>query len=99
MPKVLNIRDYSFKVPLGGVYVGRAVPRYGLSASKWGNPYVIRRHIRSQHEEAVSYFEDYAETKLGLDPNWLNELRGKDLVCWCAPLPCHADILLKLANK
>jgi hypothetical protein len=27
------------------------------------------------------------------------ELRGKDLVCWC-PLdrPCHADVLLELAN-
>ncbi|MCB1718661.1 MAG: DUF4326 domain-containing protein [Candidatus Competibacteraceae bacterium] len=29
----------------------------------------------------------------------LHELRGKDLACWC-PLdkPCHADVLLKLAN-
>ena len=26
-------------------------------------------------------------------------LRGKNLACWCAPAaPCHADILLKLAN-
>lgn len=29
----------------------------------------------------------------------IDELRGKDLVCWCAPgEPCHADILLELAN-
>jgi len=29
----------------------------------------------------------------------LPDLRGKDLVCWC-PLdkPCHADVLLQLAN-
>lgn len=29
----------------------------------------------------------------------LSELRGKDLVCWC-PLdaPCHADVLLDIAN-
>ncbi len=28
------------------------------------------------------------------------ELRGKNLACWC-PLgePCHADVLLKLANE
>ena len=28
------------------------------------------------------------------------ELRGKDLACWC-PLnhPCHADVLLELANQ
>ena len=30
----------------------------------------------------------------------IHELRGKDLMCWC-PLdqPCHADVLLELANK
>jgi hypothetical protein len=30
----------------------------------------------------------------------VSELRGKDLACWC-PLdqPCHADVLLELANR
>lgn len=30
----------------------------------------------------------------------LSDLRGKNLACWC-PLdqPCHADVLLELANK
>lgn len=30
----------------------------------------------------------------------IDELRGKDLCCWC-PLyaPCHADVLLELANR
>ncbi len=31
---------------------------------------------------------------------WLDPLRGRDLACWC-PLdqqPCHADVLLELAN-
>lgn len=34
------------------------------------------------------------------------ELRGKDLACWCPlvdkngnPVPCHADILLEIANS
>jgi hypothetical protein len=28
------------------------------------------------------------------------ELAGKDLVCWCAESqPCHADVLLKIANE
>lgn len=26
------------------------------------------------------------------------ELAGKDLACWC-PQPCHADVLLELANE
>lgn len=29
----------------------------------------------------------------------LHELRGKNLACWCKPgTPCHADVLLQLAN-
>ena len=31
----------------------------------------------------------------------LHELRGKDLACWC-PVdgqPCHADVLLRIANE
>jgi hypothetical protein len=27
----------------------------------------------------------------------VHELRGLNLVCWCAPLPCHGDLLLRLA--
>lgn len=34
-----------------------------------------------------------------LDANCgLRLLRGHDLMCWCPPGPCHADVLLKLAN-
>jgi hypothetical protein len=29
----------------------------------------------------------------------LDELRGRDLVCWCAPLACHGDVLVDLANQ
>lgn len=33
-------------------------------------------------------------------PVYLGPLKGKNLACWC-PLdqPCHADVLLELANK
>ena len=32
------------------------------------------------------------------EPDWLDSLRGKDLLCWCFPEACHGDVLLKLAN-
>jgi hypothetical protein len=36
------------------------------------------------------------------DPSWVrahvHELRGFDLACSCAPKPCHADVLLGMAN-
>ena len=28
----------------------------------------------------------------------LDELRGHDLLCFCAPKACHGDLLLRLAN-
>jgi hypothetical protein len=27
------------------------------------------------------------------------ELRGKNLACWCKEGPCHADVLLEIANS
>jgi hypothetical protein len=28
----------------------------------------------------------------------LHLLRGRRLVCWCAPAPCHGDVLAELAD-
>jgi Domain of unknown function (DUF4326) len=25
--------------------------------------------------------------------------RKKDLICWCAPARCHAEVLIELANR
>lgn len=65
--------------------------------TKWGNPFKIGKD--SNRAEVISKYRHYAALKLLEDPHWLDELRGKDLVCWCAPLPCHGDVLLELANK
>lgn len=33
-------------------------------------------------------------------PPSIEELRGKNLACWCSlSAPCHADVLLELANR
>lgn len=42
---------------------------------------------------------DFYWWKAFLERQNLNELKGKDLACWCRPdSPCHADVLLVLAN-
>lgn len=50
----------------------------------------------------VMYYGDDESVPIGLfaHPTDLRELTGKDLACWC-PLdqPCHADVLLELANQ
>lgn len=71
-----------------GVYVGRP--------SIWGNPFVIGKD--GTREEVVAKYETYLLSDPGLmSALWI--LKGRNLVCWCAPLPCHADILLKYANR
>lgn len=48
-------------------------------------------------EQAVEFFRRYAEQR---KPGKFNPLRGKDLACWCAlDQPCHADVLLEIANR
>ena len=87
MPKVLNRR--TDKIPSDAVYVGRP--------SKWGNPYQIG--VSGTRGEVIQLYREDLEDAVSDNPHYLDKLKGKDLVCWCAPLPCHADVLLELANK
>ena len=71
--------------------------------SRWGNPFVIREHGGGlTREEAVARFR--AALLAGRLPFTADEvreeLRGKDLACWC-PLDaaCHGDVLLEVANS
>ena len=49
-------------------------------------------------EQAISWFRQWAAH--ALDPDKIALLRGMDLACWCKEgQPCHADVLLELANS
>lgn len=93
-PRVLNKRtDY---IPPDAVLVDRT--------TKWGNLFKIGAIYKGKpinrsdsirlHKDWLLYSDKGQELLKDID-----ELRGKDLVCWCVPLPCHADLLLELANK
>jgi hypothetical protein len=49
--------------------------------------------------EAVRRFEcETVPERLAADPDWLVPLHRKHLACYCSlDLPCHADVLLRLA--
>jgi hypothetical protein len=54
-------------------------------------------------EQAVENFRDLLTgpkfDQTILQEKWIKPLRGKNLACWCAlDKPCHADVLLELAN-
>lgn len=104
MPRVWNKRDPN--CPKNAVYIGRP--------SKWGNPFKVGAahlydsRLTIKRGEAVLMYHQWVYRMPGYagwkqQPPTLDEikreLRGKDLVCWCAPNACHGDVLLKIANS
>lgn len=89
MPRVYSRRKGAEPPPEGAVYVGRP--------SKWGNPFKVGVH-GAQGECVEMYRRMVMDHGPRLRDEIRAELRGKDLVCWCAPKPCHADVLLEIAN-
>jgi len=59
----------------------------------------IRLSDEECRREAVWAFEGWVQTQPEFIESVRQELRGKNLACFC-PLdqPCHADVLLSLAN-
>lgn len=92
-------------MPEGAVYVGRP--------TKWGNPYRPEDYKFENADGSPAPWNksaaiemairDYSMAlqlgRLGADLADIEQLRGKDLACFCRlDQPCHADVLLELAN-
>jgi hypothetical protein len=71
--------------------------------TKWGNDFIMAHEgtralaVAMHREQAIAQAREF--------PGWFDPLRGKNLACWCPlvgkdgkPVPCHADVLLELAN-
>lgn len=86
MSMVLNKRTHG--VPAGSVYIGRP--------SKWGNPFVIGRD--GDRAEVVRKYDELVSSDSAKIMEIQRELAGRKLVCFCAPLPCHGDVLSRIAN-
>ena len=74
----------------GAIYVGRP--------TIWGNPFKVGPDgTRAEVIERYRiYFYAEAQDHLRLMARQL--LTGKDLICWCWPLDCHARIILEYVN-
>jgi Domain of unknown function (DUF4326) len=88
--RIQQRRTKGWRKPAGAVSVVRGTP--------WGNPYMVGVHAAT-NAEAVALFQAYLRQHPELLAAVRRELRGKTLMCFCKPdEPCHADILLELAN-
>ena len=78
--RVVHLRE-----ELYDIYIGRP--------SKWGNPFVIGKD--GTREEVIEKYRRWLQTRPSLLKD-LHEIKGKRLGCFCAPLPCHGDVLVAL---
>lgn len=106
MPRrIQRKRTKGWRMPEGAVCVDRS--------TRWGNPFeigcgvVIRRSDGDTaslgkvetREQAVAWYRAFISHYPHVEQRARDQLRGRDLACWC-PLdqPCHADVLLEIAN-
>ena len=101
--RIQRQRTRGWRMPEGVVYVGRP--------TRWGNPYRGNSPVSTRSALVAFRYQLTAalEDPYGSEPidiefrimaERLTDLRGRHLACWC-PLdqPCHADVLLELANR
>ena len=110
MPKrIQRRRTKGWRMPEGAIYVGRPtrwgnpypVGPYSQKGAVWRYADLI--------DMCAGFGTPYAlGIERGKEGIWTRdvldlirtELAGHDLACWCAlDKPCHADVLLKLANE
>jgi Domain of unknown function (DUF4326) len=85
-----------------GYYIGRPSPL--------GNPFTAKNYgggikVRTL-QESIDRYEEWIMKKInGRDQILLNELKRLqakakaqpiNLICWCAPGPCHGDVIKKI---
>ena len=63
--------------------------------SEFGNPFRIGKD--GDRKEVIEKYRRYFHNRLNKDRKfrWAVEaLKGLTLACWCAPLPCHGDVII-----
>ena len=86
--RIQRKRTKGWQKPANTVYVGRG--------TRWGNPFLASNEGGPQ--KAVDLYAAHLSAPFNAAAR--THLAGKNLMCWC-PLsePCHAEVLLELANK
>jgi hypothetical protein len=70
------------------VYIGRPGP--------WGNPFVLNRE--ADRPKVIAEYRNWLLTQPDLVARAQRELKDQVLGCWCAPKPCHGDVLARIVD-
>lgn len=109
--RIQRKRTKGWKMPENTVYVGRPTmwgnPFHNPNDTPQDHVYFFRwcLEVFPVPQERIDFWRREGGNvavliALAGDTGAITSLRGKNLACWC-PLdqPCHADVLLELANK
>jgi hypothetical protein len=82
------------------VYIGRDMTFYvkGTVKSKWSNPYTVKKY---GIDKCLELYESYIRKNKKL-MNDIEELRNKELGCWCITKTnnkCHGNVLIKILEE
>ena len=89
-PTVVNVRTAAGRAAMT-LYIGRATRQY--AGSVWANPYRIGPD--GDRAAVIAAYEQFVRSRPDLLAR-LPALTGQRLGCWCAPEPCHGEVLARL---
>ncbi len=96
-----NVRAEAWTVA-NMVYIGRENKAYHLKQSPFHNPFPIERQKgeteAAARQRSIQQYREHIQRRPDLMAQ-LWKLRGKQLVCWCSPQPCHGDVLIELLGE
>ena len=95
--EIINLRN------LSGDRSAAALRARGLvrvdRRTRWGNPYRIGP--RASRDDVIAQYRRHLWEQIRRGDVSLEDLaalaESKGLVCWCAPRPCHAEVLARAA--
>ena len=105
MTDIVNIRTYRVPGTKWAVYQFPPDVHRVDRRTRWGNPYSHLSGTAAEHQvatrgEAIAKYREWLAVKLLQQPDFLEPLRGaRALACWCAPLPCHAEVLAEYLDQ
>lgn len=85
------------RAPPSAIYIGRPTP-FGNPFSDKPSKIQSTQYVDSR-SSTIELYKAYLEQNTAIAKLARKQLRGKDLACWCSPLPCHGEILMAIANE
>ncbi len=90
MSRIVNLKREPDAVANGAVRIDRR--------TEWGNPFIVGRDGTRAQVIARYRADLWRRIRAGkIDLTALAALKGRDLACHCAPLPCHGEVLARAA--